>query len=68
MRAPAASHTDRYEFRCSAGHRMLYHQPCWRKATGGAPLCQPVLHPAGCTWGMQPCLGPLAALEASRAL
>ncbi|KAL4424710.1 hypothetical protein ABPG77_000053 [Micractinium sp. CCAP 211/92] len=28
-----SSHTDRYEFRCSAGHRMLYHQPCWRKAT-----------------------------------
>lgn len=30
----AASHTDRYEFRCSAGHRIFYHQPCWRKATG----------------------------------
>ncbi|KAL4422539.1 hypothetical protein ABPG75_008736 [Micractinium tetrahymenae] len=26
------SHTDRYEFRCSAGHKIFYHQPCWRKA------------------------------------
>lgn len=43
--APAASHTDRYEFRCSAGHRMLYHQPCWRKATGAVAVCHPVLAP-----------------------
>ncbi|KAL4854820.1 Apoptosis-inducing factor 3 [Chlorella vulgaris] len=28
-----ASHAERYEFRCSAGHRLLYHQPCWRKET-----------------------------------
>ncbi|EFN52421.1 hypothetical protein CHLNCDRAFT_138919 [Chlorella variabilis] len=28
-----ASQSDRYELRCSAGHRLLYHKPCWRKDT-----------------------------------
>jgi hypothetical protein len=42
---PAASHSDRYELRCSAGHRIFYHQPCWRKASGGG---RGLAGPAGC--------------------
>jgi hypothetical protein len=31
--SPAASHANRYEFRCSAGHKLFYHRECWLKAT-----------------------------------
>ncbi|KAI7839101.1 hypothetical protein COHA_007106 [Chlorella ohadii] len=31
--AVKTSHTNRYEFRCSAGHKLFYHRECWLKAT-----------------------------------
>ncbi|PRW20538.1 hypothetical protein C2E21_8941 [Chlorella sorokiniana] len=31
--AVRTSHANRYEFRCSAGHKLFYHRECWLKAT-----------------------------------